>query len=165
MDIPVVDMSDNETGCCPRFHPEEWHKKVVRIHDQMFARAVSKSLFYMPINLNKVMTASMDKISKADAMPKSNYLILSKDLSSWRCEHHFMVEKPVEGLEMTNLNGEYYLMTFDGPYKMIPKWIESFKHHVKDEGYHLKEIYYFFTTCPECAKHYGHNYVVFFGKI
>ena len=27
------------------------------------------------------------------------------------------------------------------------------------------EVYFYYTTCPKCAKHYGHNYVVGFAEI
>lgn len=28
------------------------------------------------------------------------------------------------------------------------------------EGLHLDTLYFFYTTCPRCAKAHGHNYVV-----
>ena len=31
---------------------------------------------------------------------------------------------------------------------------------VEDRGQEPKNIYFFYTTCPKCAKAYGKNYVV-----
>jgi len=31
---------------------------------------------------------------------------------------------------------------------------------VRDQGRHLERLYFFYTTCPRCAKHYRKNYVV-----
>jgi hypothetical protein len=32
--------------------------------------------------------------------------------------------------------------------------------HVAKKGRHLQKLYFFYTTCPKCAKVYGKNYVV-----
>jgi hypothetical protein len=29
----------------------------------------------------------------------------------------------------------------------------------------LETLYFFYTTCPKCAKHYGKNYVVAVAKV
>lgn len=165
MDIPKINLGDNETGCCPRFHPEEWHNQVIRMNKIPFVKAKSRSFMYMPLNLGKVMTKTMKAIESEDAMPKDRYLVLSKDLSPWKCEHYFMVSKPLQKLNTDHITGEFYLRTYDGPYKNMPHWIDAFKKEANEQGYHLKDIFYFYTTCPKCAEVYGHNYVVLFGKI
>jgi hypothetical protein len=32
-------------------------------------------------------------------------------------------------------------------------------------GRTLETLYFFYTTCPKCAKHYGKNYVVGIAKL
>ena len=165
MNIPKIDMMDNETGCCPRFHPEDWDDRVFTLKNEKFAKASSKSFLYMPLNFGKVMSKSMESITASEALPEDTYLILSRDVSKWRCEHHFMVTKDVENMEMVYLEGDYYTKTFDGPFKMMPEWIKSFKALGDEKGYDFKDILYFYTTCPKCAQHYGHNFVVMFGRV
>jgi NMD protein affecting ribosome stability and mRNA decay len=36
---------------------------------------------------------------------------------------------------------------------------------VKAKGRQLDTTYFFYTTCPRCAKHYGKNYVVGVAKV
>ena len=37
--------------------------------------------------------------------------------------------------------------------------------YVKAKRRELKKMYFFYTTCPKCAKVYGKNYVVLFAKV
>ena len=55
--------------------------------------------------------------------------------------------------------------TFDGPFKDIPKFLKETEAWIDAQGYKMKESFIFYTTCPKCAKHYGHNHMVFFGRI
>lgn len=36
---------------------------------------------------------------------------------------------------------------------------------VKSKGKEVKKLYFFYTTCPKCAKHYGQNYTVLVSQI
>lgn len=163
--LPTMDFNDNETGCCPRFHPEDWDKKVFCLDNYMFAKARSKSIFHIPINLGKVMTDTMSSISKSDAEDKERYLILSHDNSMWSTDHYFLTTKEVSDLEMKSLKGNYITKVYEGPYNGIPKWIADFEEYIQSQGYTSKDFYAFYTTCPKCAKHYGANYVVLFASI
>ena len=40
LDLPVVDLSDNETGCCPRFHPGPWDQQQLHFENKPFAAPV-----------------------------------------------------------------------------------------------------------------------------
>jgi hypothetical protein len=37
--------------------------------------------------------------------------------------------------------------------------------YVRERGKTLKKLYFFYTTCPKCAKYYGKNYVVLLAQI
>jgi hypothetical protein len=39
------------------------------------------------------------------------------------------------------------------------------KTYVESEGKELKNLYYFYTTCPACAKVYGKNYTVLLAAV
>lgn len=61
---------------------------------------------------------------------------------------------------MINLNGDYCTKVFEGPYPQAPKWGETFEAELEQGGFDVDEVYFFYTTCPKCAKSYGKNYVV-----
>jgi hypothetical protein len=37
--------------------------------------------------------------------------------------------------------------------------------YVKSKGKTMKRMYFFYTTCPACAKAYGKNYVVILAEV
>jgi len=37
---------------------------------------------------------------------------------------------------------------------------ESLHEYVIEKGYKVNKTYFFYTTCPKCAKHYGKNYTI-----
>ena len=37
--------------------------------------------------------------------------------------------------------------------------------YVQSQDKELRKLYFFYTTCPKCAKHYGKNYVVGFAEV
>ncbi len=164
-ELPKIDMSDNETGCCPRFHPEDWDDKAFRFDQETFAKAASLSFLHMPVNLGKVMSDSMAKIEAAGGMDPDRYLILSNDKSNWKTEHYFKVTQDIPGMEMVKLSGTFMTKAYDGKFQDIPTFIQQFKADVNQVGRLVKDVFIFYTTCPKCARHYGHNYMVLFGKV
>jgi hypothetical protein len=37
--------------------------------------------------------------------------------------------------------------------------------YVESKGKKVKKMYFYYTYCPKCAKHYGHNYTVILAQI
>ena len=37
--------------------------------------------------------------------------------------------------------------------------------YVKSKDKRINKLFYFYTTCPKCAKTYGKNYVVLFAQV
>jgi hypothetical protein len=158
-EVPAFDKSDNATGCCPRFHPEAWENLSLRFEEKLFARATTVGLFHIPLNMGSVFTKSWGAIEKAAAVP-GGFVVLSRDLSGWRAEHLFAVDREVPGLEMVRLTGEFVTKVFEGPFSHAPRWCEAMTKEVADKGRKLADLYFFYTTCPRCSKVYGKNYVV-----
>lgn len=163
--LPTIDFADNETDCCPRLHPENWDEKIFNFQDELFAMASSKSFMYMPVNFGKMMTKSQKSIDAADAKDPERYLILSQDVSKWRADHYFKVTKDVPGMKMVKMNGNFMTKAYSAEYREIPNLIKQFTEYVENCGKTYSELFIFYTTCPKCAKHYGNNYMVLFGKI
>lgn len=158
--LPRYDMSDNPTNCCPRFKPEGWDQQELHFRDKLFVRTKTHSLFHVPLDMGKKFSQTSDAIEQADAYNKDDMIILSRDTSAWIGEHYFSVSKDVPGQEMVRMNGDYLTRVFEGPYKDAPKWERELESSVKSKGKKFKRAYYFYTTCPKCAKYYGKNYVV-----
>ena len=164
-ELPKMDINNSETDCCPKFQPELWDEKVFELNNLLFVKIQTKSFLYIPLNMDKIMTKAMATIEEQNAKPVDTYLMLSHDVTPWKCEHYILVNKEVAGMEMTNLDGMYMTKVFEGDFKDTPEWIKQMKQYVISQGKEIKSIYSFYTTCPKCAKHYGKNYVVLFAKI
>ncbi|MCT4631134.1 MAG: hypothetical protein N4A76_00185 [Firmicutes bacterium] len=165
--LPKIDISDSETGCCPRFHPKDWDEKLFRFNGLQFAMASSKNFLHMPINLGRVMKKSMNKITEANAHDPDRYLVLSQEVSNWKSNHYFLVTDYVPTMDMVIITGTFLTKAYAAEYKEVAKLIKKFKYFITKQGYQYSEedLYVFYTTCPQCAEHYGENYMVFFQKI
>ena len=163
--LPKYDMSDNPTKCCPRFNSAGWDEQDLHFKDKLFVKALTRSIFHIPINMNSVYPKTLGAIEKADAMSGDNFIVLSHDPSAWTGEHLFSVNKEVPGQKMVRMTGNFLTMVFEGPYKNVPKWEKEMDAFVKRNGKQAKKTYYFYTTCPKCAKYYGKNYVVAVSEI
>lgn len=75
------------------------------------------------------------------------------------------VTKDVPGADNVKLSGTFLTKVFDGPYNAVPKWLKEMDHYVESKGKKTKKYYFYFTTCPKCAKKYRHNYVVAFAEV
>lgn len=157
---PTYDISVNTTGCCPRFNPEGWDGETLHFKEKPFLRARTRSLFYIPINMSSVFSAAQQAIEKEGAATPDHTLVLSVDHSPWRAEHLFAVDRDVPGQDMVLLSGEFLTRVFEGPYSQIRTWCHDMKAEVQAKGRTPGTMYYFYTTCPKCAKVYGKNYVI-----
>lgn len=158
--LPRYDMTDNPTGCCPRFQPENWDSENLHFRDKLFVRTKTTSLAHIPLNMGSVFRKTFRAIKDADAQSDTDFIVLSRDQSAWSAEHLFAVKKKVPGQEMMQLTGDFVTKVFEGPYRKVPQWCEELSESVKAEGKDVKQTYFFYTTCPKCARTYGKNYVV-----
>lgn len=158
--LPKYDMTDNPTGCCPRFRPENWDAQELNFHDKQFLRAKTWSIAHIPMNMGSVFRKTFQSIEAADAQNDSEFIVLSRDNSAWSAEHLFAVEKEVPDTDMVQLSGVFVTKVFEGPYRKIPQWCEELNESIRSQGKDASNTYFFYTTCPKCAKTYGKNYVV-----
>ena len=164
-ELPTYDASDNPTGCCPRFNPKGWDGQDIHLTGKLFARARTWSLFHIPINMGRVFKQTFAAIEAAGARSDTQFIVLSHDVSPWSAEHYFAITKDVPGKEMHRLSGDFVTRVFEGPYKDAPKWERQMAADALRRGQQLGTTYFFYTTCPRCAKQYGKNYVVGLAEI
>ena len=155
----------NETGCCPRFNPEPWDEKEVTFQDKLFVKDHVRSFLHIPLNFGKVMARNMEKIEAADAHAGTDTIVLSDEKSLWGADVYIAVSKEVPGADMVGISGTFLTKVFEGPYKAAGRWVKEMKGYVQSKGAEIKRIYFFYTTCPKCAKVYGKNYTVILAMI
>lgn len=155
---------DSETGCCQRFDPAPWDGKEVNFEGVLFIKDKVKNFMHIPLNFGKVMVKNVERIQKAGAVPEKS-LMLSDECSPWHSDIYIKVSKEVPGAEMAKVQGNFISKVFEGEFKNIGKWMEEMKRFVKSKGKGAKKYYFYYTTCPACAKVYGKNYIVIFAEI
>lgn len=162
--VPKVS-SNNPTGCCPQFDPQDWDGQAFKFQDKPFVHFTVRSFIYIPLNMNGVITRVMQAVEAAGATDKSEHLMLSYDLSPWQSEHYLAVTKQVAELENVSLSGTFLAKVFEGPFKDAPKWLAQMQKYFAAKKQSAKKIYLYYTTCPKCMKVYGKNYVVALAQV
>ncbi|EPX76048.1 hydrolase [Salipiger mucosus] len=158
--LPRYDDSDNPTGCCPRFDPTGWDGRSLHFEDKPFLRATTRSAMHIPLNMGRVFARVQRRMEAAGAYDPENCIVLSRDLSPWESEHLFAVTGPVPDEQMVTLSGNFVTKVFEGPYRNARNWHAEMTALARETGAKADEVYFFYTTCPKCAKVYGRNYVV-----
>ena len=163
--LPHYDDSVNTTGCCPQFNPDGWDRQRLHFEAKKFIRASTRSLMHFPLNMGSVFTRVQRHIEEADAYDPDNCIVLSRDLSAWQAEHLFSISKPVPQEDVVGLSGDFVTKVFEGPYREAKVWHEEMKDLARAKGGTSDDVYFFYTTCPKCAKAYGKNYIVGVARI
>ena len=166
MTIPATYTTQNETGCCAVPLLDGWDRATIDLSDQHFIRMHTRCVLHMPLNMAKVMTSLHETAAKSGSqMPPKQALILSHDLSPWRAEQLYAVSRPVEGADNVVLRETFATRVYEGSYSQARAWVDDITDYVHGLGRSPQDIYFFYTTCPACAKHYGKNYVIALARL
>jgi hypothetical protein len=155
-------------ACCPVFDPALWDEKTHVWEKKLFIKDIVPQLFHQPLpwSVNRTIQRMWNKALEADAAPEmKEFLLLAYDPSPWKSEFYMTVTKEIPGTENVQLSGTFLSKVFDGPYNAVPKWIEEMSQYVHSSGKTGGKYYIYFTTCPKCARLYGHNYAVVFAEV
>ena len=87
--------------------------------------AETHSLMHVPVDMGRVFSRVQKHIENAGAFDPSDYIVLSRDTSSFAAEHLFSVPRAVPEEEMITLSGDYITQVFEGPYKEAAHWHED----------------------------------------
>jgi len=159
---------DNRTQCCPRFEAEPWQEKEIIWKDKLFIKDTMPQFMHMPLpgSFGKAVAAMWKKIEAAGAKPDNkDFIMLATESSPWKGEVYINATKEVPNADNIKLSGTFLTKVFDGPYNAVPKWIKEMSDYVSLKGRSVKKYYFYYTTCPKCAKIYGHNYVVALAEV
>lgn len=150
--------------CCPPFNPAPWDEKTLTWENRRFVKDRVAGFLHIPLNFGSVMKRNMGALEAAGAVP-STPVVLSDENSLWGADVYIEVTKDIPGANMVTISGTFVSKVFEGPYANMRKWIEETKAFVAAQGKALKKLYFYYTTCPKCAKKYGKNYVVLLAQV
>jgi hypothetical protein len=158
-------MSENNADvCCPRFNPEPWDDKTLSWENKRFVKDRVTSFLHIPLNFGAVMKRNVAKIEATNASPET-MVVLSDENSLWGADVYIEVTRDIPGANMATISGTFLCKVFEGPYRNVRKWMEEMKTFVEGKGKGLQKLYFFYTTCPKCAKKFGKNYVVILAQV
>ncbi len=152
-----------EYSCCPKFDPEPWDNKKITWEDKKCITDHVMSFLHIPLNFGPVMKRVMKKIETSNV--SHDDVVLADENSLWGTNIFVPVSGDVEDAEMTIISGTFLCKVFEGPYKNMRSWIREMDEYVKIQKKEEQMRYFYYTTCPKCAKLYGKNYVVLLSKI
>lgn len=145
--------------CCPQFDPTRWKESTFTWEGKRFVKDRVTSFLHIPLNFGAVMKRNMKEIEALQAEPPTP-MVLSDENSPWGADVYIEVTKDIPRATMTTISGTFFSKVYEGPYRNMRHWIEDMKASVSAKGKSMEKMYFFYTTCPKCAKKYGKNYVV-----
>lgn len=162
--LPTLDMSTSTTGCCPKFDPAQWDNKLFEFHDKPFLKDQTVSFLHIPLNMSKVM-ARMQKLADENNAIADDFILLSQEVSSWHADQYYAISQDIPNANIVRLSGKYFSKVYEGEFRDAGKWHQDLIDTLKERGDEVKQLYFYYTTCPKCAKVYDKNYVVGFAQI
>jgi hypothetical protein len=157
-------MSTRSTACCPVFDPAPWNEQEITWYGKLFVKDRVRSFLHIPLNFPAVMKRNIPQIEAAGALPDP-MIVLADENSLWGADVYIEVTTEVAGATMTTLSGTFLTKVFEGPFRDIRSWIQEMSRYVAGQGKEVKQLYFYYTTCPKCAKLHGKNYVVLLARV
>ena len=157
-------MEKDPNVCCPRFDPTPWSDKVLNWKDKHFIKGRVRTFFFIPLNFGSAITRLMKQVDTAKAGVPEN-LCLSDHTSKWNMDILLGVDKEVPGADNITLNGQFYSRVYEGDFNQTGTWCADFTEKAAAKGFKVDKWYMWYTTCPKCAKKYGHNYTVIIAQV
>ena len=160
-EMPVL--KEEPDVCCPKFDPALWEDKKHVWKNKLFLKDSVPELFHIPLPTmyGKVITRMWKKAEEAGAAPpREEFLMLAYDPSPFKGELLLSIRKEIPNEENVRLTGTFMSKVFDGPYNNVPRFMKQMDEYLAGKNLKAKKHYFYFAYCPECAKKYGHNYMV-----
>ena len=119
---------------------------------------------HIPLNMSSVIAKMVKKIEAAGAMD-SESIMLADENSLWGSDVYFQATKEVPDAENALISGTFECKVFEGEFRQMGNWVKEMQTYVGGKGLKMSKLYFYYTTCPKCAKKYGKNYVVLMAKV
>ena len=150
--------------CCAQFDPTPWIEATLTWDRKRFVKDRVTSFLHIPLNFGRVMKRNMQAIETLHAEPVTQ-LVLSDENSLWGADVYIETTKDIPNVTMATISGTFISKVYEGPYQDMRKWIEDMKAFVSAKGKSMQKMYFFYTTCPKCARKYGKNYIVILARV
>lgn len=150
--------------CCPPLDVSKWDGTTIEWKEKLFVKDHVTSVLHIPLNYGGVVTRVLSKIEGAGAQ-NDDGLMLSDERSAWGSDLYVATSKAVPAAEIAKLSGTYLTKVFEGNFSQVGQWADDMATYAKEQGKEIAKLYFWYTTCPKCAKKYGKNYVVLFAQI
>jgi len=154
----------SQSRCCSPFDPAPWDGKEIQWSGRKFVVDRVRSFLHIPLNFGSVMKRAVALIEAAGAKPEP-MIVLADENSLWGADVYVEASRDVPGARMAELSGTFLSRAFEGPYKNIGRWVREMRDHVRSKGKELRKLYFYYTTCPKCAKEFGRNCVVLLARV
>ncbi len=164
MKMSETKYDNSETGCCARLDPAIWDDQTFEWNDKPFLKDHIRAFAHIPLNFGSVMRRDHTAIERAGAYPERP-LWLSDETSPWGSEIYVAVDRDVPNATLAKLSGTFVSKVFEGPYRNARKWIAEMRKHMEAKGRRMSHLYFFYATCPKCARRFGKNQVVLFAQV
>ena len=164
MKLAETNYDNKETACCARLDEARWEGQAFEWKDKPFIKDHIWEFLHVPLNFGSVMARDHAAIEQAQAWaPEPLWLV--DEVSPWGSNIFIATDRAVPGKPTETLSGSFLTKVFEGPYQDIGTWIAQTEAFVFAQGKEVDKLYFFYATCPKCAKHYGKNQVVVFAKV
>jgi hypothetical protein len=164
MKLAEANYDNAETGCCAKLDAALWDGRRLEWSEKPFLKDHIRSLLHVPLNFGSVISRDHAAIEETEAYPEEP-IWLSDEVSPWGSDVYVAVDRDVPNAKIERLSGTFVTKVFEGPYRNVGKWMEEMDRYVSDQGLQSKKTYFFYATCPKCAKQYGKNTVVLFAQV
>lgn len=154
--------------CCPVFDPKPWDEVTHHWENKLFMMTAVPQLFHMPLPgiYSKTITKMwQDAEACGIAPPTSDFMLMAYDPSPWKSELYMTITKEDPSVNCVKMTGTFVTKVFDGSYGQVPKYLKALEAYLSEQGQTAEKYYFYYTTCPKCAKKYGHNYIVAIAQI
>jgi hypothetical protein len=164
MKLSQTRYDNTETGCCARLDAARWNEQRVTWHDRPFLRDHVRAFLHVPLNFGAVMKRDHAAVEAAEGYPEDP-IWLSEEVSPWGSDVLLATDRDIPGVRMDKLSGTFLTKVFEGPYRDAGEWVRRMREYVTSQGEIVEKLYFFYPTCPDCAKKLGTNQVVLFAKV
>ena len=164
MKLSETHYDNSETGCCARLDRARWDEQTLVWKDKRFLKDHIRAILNVPLNFGSVMRRDHEALAQASAYPEEP-LWLTEEVSPWGADIYVATDRDVPGADMHYLSGTFLTKVFEGPFSRAGDWIEQMTEYVRSKGHDLDKLYFFYATCPRCAKVFGKNEVVLFARV
>ncbi len=154
--------------CCGKFDPSLWDEKSHSWENKLFIRKCIPQILHIPVpgKYGKAVQFLWNQAVTANAqVDQPDFLLLSYDPSPWKSELYMSVKHEVPGADHVKISGSFISKVFQGPYNHVPKYIREFDIYLSRKNKLATRYFFYFATCPVCAKNYGYNYIVAFAEV